>query len=555
MTYYAPRVSVLVAARDCERLIENSIRSVLAQTHRDFEIVVADDGSSDRTVEIVRGLSDPRIRLFALSAGNGTAGALNHCLKQARGVYFALLCPGDAWEPAKLEKQVAFLDLHQDVGAVFAGAATVRENGELFDLEGRLDGGAFAPADRGRHEWLRSFFLSGDAPPRSSALIRSKCCAECGPFVSGLEQARELDLWIRLCLRYEIRALPENLVRLRVGDDAAGAPDPAEKRIQGMFETHELLRHYRKIAAFDEVKKIFPSAARYDRGAETDAGFALGMAALEDASSPAARLFALEMLFEAVSNPAKSAGVRRVHGFGHADFAALAARQDVFLQDAARLLENRDRKILELDRLAAERLDLLKTLDVRSAAAGGEAHRIAQALVARVAAAESALVEARRLCSEQSKRIEELEPRLAETDFALAEERRLGVERLQQVRAQEARRAAQLAAAETALAQAQRIEAESLQKAQTLADKTAAAEAEAAEAQRREAEARERARTLDAKLLVIESSLAQEQRLAAERLERIDKLTGSLAWRILKKLGWVRSEIPVSDKGADLPAA
>lgn len=107
-----PMVSVITPCYNCEKYIEETIKSVLNQTFQDFEILVVDDLSTDHTVDIVKRLKkqDKRIKFFQLSEKGGASGARNKALKEARGKYIAFLDGDDLWKPEKLEKQIKFME-------------------------------------------------------------------------------------------------------------------------------------------------------------------------------------------------------------------------------------------------------------------------------------------------------------------------------------------------------------------------------------------------------------------------------------------------------------
>ena len=96
-------VSVVLAARDAERTIEEAVASVLGQTERDLELVVVDDGSADATGELVRAVDDPRVRVVRNDAPLGLAGALNVGLDAAAGTYLARMDADDVALPRWLE--------------------------------------------------------------------------------------------------------------------------------------------------------------------------------------------------------------------------------------------------------------------------------------------------------------------------------------------------------------------------------------------------------------------------------------------------------------------
>ena len=103
-----PMVSVIMPAYNAERFVEDAIRSVIGQTVSDWELLVLDDGSSDKTAELVRRLAetDKRIRFLPNEKNMGVARTRNRGFDLCRGQYIALLDSDDVWHPEKLEKQL-----------------------------------------------------------------------------------------------------------------------------------------------------------------------------------------------------------------------------------------------------------------------------------------------------------------------------------------------------------------------------------------------------------------------------------------------------------------
>ena len=154
-----PRVSVVLPSYNHERFVACALDSILAQTYQDFEIIITDDGSADRSIDVLRTYErkDSRIKLF-LNRFNYETHSLNKCVQQARGDYIAVAHSDDEFAPAKLEQQVNFLDKHPEVAAVFTAARIVNQRGqELPDYP------LFDNTNRSRHEWLKPFFLRATA--------------------------------------------------------------------------------------------------------------------------------------------------------------------------------------------------------------------------------------------------------------------------------------------------------------------------------------------------------------------------------------------------------
>lgn len=105
-------VSVVIPAYNAETFIQQTIRSVLVQTHADLEVIVVDDGSTDATASIIRSLQDARVRLISQSNG-GVSSARNKGIEAAQGAYIAFLDADDALEPTDLAEKVGAMGSKQ----------------------------------------------------------------------------------------------------------------------------------------------------------------------------------------------------------------------------------------------------------------------------------------------------------------------------------------------------------------------------------------------------------------------------------------------------------
>ncbi|MEK7719470.1 MAG: glycosyltransferase [Bacteroidota bacterium] len=111
-----PRLTVIMPAYNAEKFLEESISSILNQSFPDFELLIGDDGSTDRTLEIIRSLSDKRIIVIRNEKNLGIPYTLNRLIKASRGEYIARQDSDDISLPKRLEKQVAFLDKSPGIG-------------------------------------------------------------------------------------------------------------------------------------------------------------------------------------------------------------------------------------------------------------------------------------------------------------------------------------------------------------------------------------------------------------------------------------------------------
>lgn len=325
------KVSVILTSYNHAEFLRESIESVLNQSFSDFDLIIWDDGSTDDSWQIIQSYSDPRIRAFRAPDKEGGRPLAKVLSEIETAAYIAVHHSDDAWEPGKLEKQVAFLDAHPEIGAVFTDITPVGEDGEPFTDTSRFNYTVFAQPNRSRHEWLNHFFYKGNALCHPSVLIRKVCYQECGVYRAGMMQLADLDMWVRLCLKYEIHVLPEKLFRFRVRRNMANSSSGlADNRIRSAFEYFQILENYRNLQTYEDIVRTFPAAEKYNQPDGFDAKYALGMIALEGGPYVFHKLFGVQLLFEALNDPSRSEALRRLYNFDIAQFREISGMHDVF---------------------------------------------------------------------------------------------------------------------------------------------------------------------------------------------------------------------------------
>lgn len=199
-----PPVSVVIPVRDGERFVGAAIDSVLAQTMRDFEVVVVDDGSTDRTAEILAAYGD-RIRVHR-QKNAGVAAARNAGAAIARGAYIAFLDADDVWLPHKLERQMPLFD-DEEVTLVYAAVRIVDE--ELRPLR---EVAPCAPDDA-----LSATLCVGPAPVplTMTGIVRRSAFEAVGGFDERLSTSADADFVCRVALHYRLASVPEALALYR----------------------------------------------------------------------------------------------------------------------------------------------------------------------------------------------------------------------------------------------------------------------------------------------------------------------------------------------------
>ena len=221
-----PGVSVLMAAFNAGEWIADAVASVLAQTHRDIELIVIDDGSTDATPGILARVDDPRLRIERQSRA-GLTRALNHAIRPARAPLLARLDADDIALPDRLERQCTFLERHPDVGLLGGAAREV-------DAGGSVVREVHPPTD---DTHIRQALIRYNAFVHSSMIMRRTLVESFGGYNERWPVAQDYELWMRLSRRTVLANLDDvvvirRLVPGRVTAERDGARLRAEARVR-----------------------------------------------------------------------------------------------------------------------------------------------------------------------------------------------------------------------------------------------------------------------------------------------------------------------------------
>jgi glycosyltransferase involved in cell wall biosynthesis len=212
-----PLVSVCMSAYNVERFVATALQSVVAQTYSNVEVIFIDNGCTDNTFEAARSVADERVQFVRVMPNMGGYQAMNNAVTLARGEFIAIYHSDDFYEPNILEKEVAFLQAHPDVGAVFC-------MDHFMDEEGKIFGGNSMPAKfRGRdvlhYAEVFPFLLrhKNTLFCCPTFMVRRAVWDAAGPFdADRLDIGSDLDMWIRIVRQFPVGILDERLMRYRV---------------------------------------------------------------------------------------------------------------------------------------------------------------------------------------------------------------------------------------------------------------------------------------------------------------------------------------------------
>jgi glycosyltransferase involved in cell wall biosynthesis len=245
-----------------ERFVADAVRSVLAQSFEDFELLIIDDLSPDGSIAVCQGFDDPRIRIIHHRQNRGLAGARNTGVRNAQGDLLAFIDSDDCWHPEKLERHVAHLNEHPGVGVSFSRSAFIDEDGipnNCYQMPRltALDPGYYL---------CRNPIGNGSAPVIRREVFRdiryfedSRGKQEDWYFDERLRRSEDIECWIRIALttHWVIEGIPEPLTLYRL--NAGGLSACLLKQLESWEQVIEKTRGYAPefIAAWERTARAY----------------------------------------------------------------------------------------------------------------------------------------------------------------------------------------------------------------------------------------------------------------------------------------------------------
>lgn len=202
----SPLVSVVMAAYNAEKYIASAIESILRQTYQNWELIILNDGSGDKTRDVVQAFHDSRILFFENDRNRGLVYTRNRMLELSRGDYIAVLDSDDIAYPDRLEKEVRFLNNHPAYGLVGSSI-------EMIDANGKLTGETWDLPAKSKDIPTMLFFHNNFA---HSTVMYRRSVLPTPAYREGFAPAEDYDLWVRLSQICCVHNFKEPLVAYRV---------------------------------------------------------------------------------------------------------------------------------------------------------------------------------------------------------------------------------------------------------------------------------------------------------------------------------------------------
>ena len=208
------KVSILMPVYNGSQYLSEAIKSALAQTYKNIELLIVNDGSTDNSADIIRPfLKDSRV-IYIEQKNAGVASARNTAIKKARGKYIGFLDQDDLWLPNKLSTQIKFLETNKEIAFVHSRQGYIQTDG--------------APIHTYSKDWVSDLhgkcfteLFKRNRIAVLTVLLRKSVIDDIGFFNETVSRADDYELWLRICSKYSIGFQDKNLALYRCHDKNA----------------------------------------------------------------------------------------------------------------------------------------------------------------------------------------------------------------------------------------------------------------------------------------------------------------------------------------------
>ena len=196
-------VSIIMPNYNSEKYVEETIKSVLAQTYQNWELIFVDDCSTDNSLDLVRSFEDDRIKIFQNEVNSGAAISRNYALRMATGKWIAFLDSDDLWESEKLSKQIAFM-VENDYDFTYTLYSHIDEFSNLLNVE------IMGPRKISKRKMFRYNYIGC-----LTAIYNCECVGLI-QIEPSLKNRNDYAIWLKVCQFCDCYLLDSNLAKYRV---------------------------------------------------------------------------------------------------------------------------------------------------------------------------------------------------------------------------------------------------------------------------------------------------------------------------------------------------
>lgn len=201
-----PKVSILMTVFNHQKYIKSSINSILSQTFKNFEFIIIENGSTDKSGEIISKIKDKRIKLFKIKKNIGRTKGLNYGLKKCNGKYIVIQDSDDNSKKNRISIQYKFLEKNIDVALVASNYNIIDERNRIIKKQ-RFNSDLYKYPNK---------ILFNNIIAHSTVMYHNKIIKEFGGYPKNFIYAQDYAFYLRVIKKYKIKLLNETLANLRI---------------------------------------------------------------------------------------------------------------------------------------------------------------------------------------------------------------------------------------------------------------------------------------------------------------------------------------------------
>lgn len=217
----SPAVTILMSVYNGDKYLREAIDSILNQTFNDFEFIIINDASTDKTKDILDSYEDKRIKIINNTENIGLTKSLNIGIKSSNGRYIARMDADDISLPERLETEKRFLDQNKNIGMVGTYYYFISSDGKIIET-------ITLPTD---NKELQEKLIEQNQFGHGTVMFRSECIYKIGPYREEFKYSQDYDFWLRISEVYEIANIPIPLYKWRLNKGSISANKKIEQDI------------------------------------------------------------------------------------------------------------------------------------------------------------------------------------------------------------------------------------------------------------------------------------------------------------------------------------
>jgi len=249
-----PKISVIIPLYNHEKYIQEAVHSVLEQTISDFELIIINDGSSDRSEEVATSIQDKRIRYFA-QENRGAPNTINRGIELAKGEYISILNSDDVYYPTRFEEFLKIPEGDNSISAVFSHIAFIDGQGKFIrHKKGAEDNWIDKKPEtsfKGENNIILDLLAGNFLITTSNLFCRKNVFQDIGLF-QNLKYAHDYEFFLRLCYHFKVHIVDKPLFKYRIhSENTYGIENKAEADFEVGLVLSNFFLNY-------DLKKILP---------------------------------------------------------------------------------------------------------------------------------------------------------------------------------------------------------------------------------------------------------------------------------------------------------